>query len=100
VLPVPQTFEAEAVADLPKGEVWRYEPKWDGYRCLAFRDGPHVSIYSKRGTLLNRYFPEVVAGLAKLKAKKFVLDGELMVMSNGQADFDNLQLRMHPLKAG
>jgi ATP-dependent DNA ligase len=49
----------------------RYEPKWDGYRCLAFRDGPPISIYSKRGTLLNRYFPEVVAGPAKLKAKRF-----------------------------
>ena len=102
MLPVPQNLEpmeAKPVPDLPKGEAWRYEPKWDGYRCLAFRDGPHVSIYSKRGTLLNRYFPEVVAGLAKLKAKQFVLDGELMVMSSGQPDFDNLQLRMHPAES-
>ncbi len=102
LLPIPETLEpmeAKPVPDLPKGEAWRYEPKWDGYRCLAFRDGPHVSLYSKRGTLLNRYFPEVVAGLTKLKTKKFVLDGELMVMSNGQPDFDNLQLHMHPAES-
>jgi len=92
-------MEAKPVTDLPKGAGWLYEPKWDAYRCLAFRDGPHVSIYSKRGTLLNRYFPEVVAGLAKLKPKKFVLDGELLVMSNGQPDFDSLQLRMHPAES-
>jgi ATP-dependent DNA ligase len=101
-LPIPENLEpmeAKPVTDLPKGDVWRNEPKWDGYRCLAFRDGPHVAIYSKRGTLLNRYFPEVTAGLAKLKAKKFVIDGELMVMSNGQPDFDNLQLRMHPAES-
>ena len=102
MLPVPETLEpmeAKPVNDLPRGDGWLYEPKWEGYRCLAFREGAHVSIYSKRGTLLNRYFPEVVAGLAKLKAKKFVLDGELMVMPNGQPDFDNLQLRMHPAES-
>jgi ATP-dependent DNA ligase len=89
-------MEVKAVPELPRGRTWRYEPKWDGYRCLAFRDGLKVSVYSKRGTLLNRYFPEVVAGPSKLKANKFVIDGELIVMSNGQPDFDNLQLRMHP----
>jgi ATP-dependent DNA ligase len=107
MLPVPQTLElmeAKAVPDLPKGEAWRYEPKWDGYRCLAFRDGKNVSIYSKRGTLLNRYFPEVVAGLGKLKARKFVLDGELLVMTAGKGgagrpEFDSLQLRMHPAES-
>jgi ATP-dependent DNA ligase len=102
MLPVPETLEpmeAKPVTDLPKGEDWRYEPKWDGYRCLAFRDGPRVSIYSKRGTLLNRYFPEVVTGLGKLKAKKFVIDGELMVMKGGKPDFDSLQLRMHPAES-
>jgi len=65
MLPIPETLEpmeAKSVTDLPKGERWLYEPQWDGYRCVAFRDSPHVSIYSKRGTLLNRYFPEFVAG--------------------------------------
>ncbi len=102
MLPIPETLEpmeAKPVTDLPKGDDWLYEPKWDGYRCLAFRDGKKVDLRSKRGTLLNRYFPEVVAGLAKLKAKKFVLDGELLVMCNGKSDFDNLQLRMHPAES-
>jgi ATP-dependent DNA ligase len=102
MLPVSQTLEpmeAKPVPELPKGEAWRYEPKWDGYRCLAFRDGKKVDLRSKRGTLLNRYFPEVVAGLAKLKPKKFVLDGELLVLIDGRPDFDSLQLRMHPAKS-
>jgi len=102
MLPVPETLEpmeAKPVTDLPKGEGWLYEPKWDGYRCLAFRDGKTVDLRSKRGTLLNRYFPEVVAGLDKLKPRKFVLDGELLVLTGGQPDFDSLQLRMHPAES-
>lgn len=77
MLPVPQTLEpieSKPVPELPIGDTWRYEPKWDGYRCLAFRDGKTVCLRSKRGTLLNRYLPEVVAGLTRLKPKKFVLD--------------------------
>jgi ATP-dependent DNA ligase len=102
MLPVPETLEpmeAKPVSDLPRGEGWLYEPKWDGYRCLAFKDGEHVAIYSKRGTLFNRYFPEVVAALQKLKPKKFVLDGELLVMADGKPHFDSLQLRMHPAES-
>lgn len=99
LLPVPQTLEpmeAKPAPQLPQGEAWRYEPKWDCYRCLAFRDGKTICLRSKRGTLLNRYFPEVVAGLGKLKSRKFVLDGELLVLVDGRPDSDSLQLRMHP----
>jgi ATP-dependent DNA ligase len=94
-----EPMEAKPVTRLPTGEGWLYEPKWDGYRCLVFRDGKHVSLFSKRGTNLNRYFPELVAGLAKLKPKSFVLDGEILVVIKGRPDFDNLQLRMHPAES-
>jgi ATP-dependent DNA ligase len=102
MLPIAETLEpmeAKPVTKLPAGAGWLYEPKWDGYRCLAFRDGPHVSLFSKRGTNLNRYFPELVAGLAKLRPKRFVLDGEILVVVAGRPDFDSLQLRMHPAES-
>jgi ATP-dependent DNA ligase len=92
-------MEAKPVTALPAGAGWLYEPKWDGYRCLVFRDGKHVSLFSKRGTNLNRYFPELVEGVAKLKPKRFVLDGEILVVIKGRPDFDSLQLRMHPAES-
>jgi ATP-dependent DNA ligase len=92
-------MEAKPVTKLPSGGDWLYEPKWDGYRCLVFRDGKHASLFSKRGTNFNRYFPELVAAFEKLKANHFVLDGEILVMVGGRPDFDSLQLRMHPAES-
>ena len=86
-------MEAEPVDDLPRGKGWLYEPKYDGFRCLAFRDRDRVDLQSKNQKSLNRFFPEVAAGLAKLKAERFVLDGELIIP--GQS-FETLQLRLHP----
>jgi ATP-dependent DNA ligase len=71
-------MEAEPVDDLPKGK-WLYEPKYDGFRCLAFRSGDKVDLQSKKQKSLNRFFPEVASGLAGLKAEHFVLDGELVL---------------------
>lgn len=89
-------MEAKSVDEIPVGEEWQYEPKWDGFRCLAFRDGTEVYLQSKAGQPLARYFPDVVAALAELAAKRFVLDGELVIPVSGQLSFDELQLRLHP----
>ncbi len=98
-LPVPTDYapmEAESVPELPVGPAWWYEPKWDGFRCLAFRDGDQVEIRSKAGKPLARYFPDVVAALKALKAKRFVLDGEIVVPVDDFLSFDELLLRVHP----
>jgi ATP-dependent DNA ligase len=84
------------VADLPTGREWEYEPKWDGFRCLAFRDGTKVELRSKAGKSMTRYFPELVAVLEELKATRFVLDGEIIVASDSALDFDALLQRIHP----
>lgn len=82
--------------DLPVGEQWQYEPKWDGFRCVAFRDGDEVYLQSKAGQPLARYFPDVVEALRKLPAKRFILDGEIAIPISGKLSFDELQLRLHP----
>jgi ATP-dependent DNA ligase len=89
-------MEALSVDAIPVGEEWQYEPKWDGFRALAFRDGAKIEIQSKSGRLMTRYFPELVAVLGALKAKKFVLDGELAVPTDGAFSFDALLQRIHP----
>ncbi|MEP7250589.1 MAG: ATP-dependent DNA ligase [Spartobacteria bacterium] len=89
-------MEARSVDEIPADEGWQYEPKWDGFRCLAFRDGAEVFLQSKAGQPLARYFPDVVQALGALKAKKFVLDGELVIPVGGALSFDELQLRLHP----
>ncbi|HZO94749.1 MAG TPA: ATP-dependent DNA ligase [Candidatus Baltobacteraceae bacterium] len=89
-------MEMRAVAEVPDGPQWQYEPKWDGFRCLAFRDGREVTLQSKAGQPLGRYFPEIVAALERLRAKRFVLDGELVVPLAGALSFDALQQRIHP----
>ncbi len=81
---------------IPDGPQWEYEPKWDGFRCLAFRDGDQLYLQSKSAQPLARYFPEVVERLKHVKATHFVLDGELMVERNGELDFDVLLQRIHP----
>src|SRR5213078_3128393 len=98
-LPLKQPYppmEARSVGQLPSGSDWQYEPKWDGFRCVAFRDGDRVDLQSKSGQPLARYFPEVVEALLKLKAKQFVLDGEIVVPIKGKFSFDDLLMRIHP----
>lgn len=89
-------MEARSVDEIPVGDGWQYEPKWDGFRCLAFRDGDNVFLQSKAGQPLARYFPEVAAALGRLRAKRFVLDGELVIPVDENLSFDELQLRLHP----
>ncbi len=89
-------MEALSVATIPEGPNWQYEPKWDGFRCLAFRDGARVELQSKSGQSLTRYFPEVAAALASLKPQTFVLDGELVVPRGKAFSFDDLLQRVHP----
>ncbi len=98
-LPLKQPYapmEARSVSDLPAGGGWQYEPKWDGFRCLAFRDGTKVSLQSKSGQPLGRYFPELVEALQSLPAKQFVMDGEMVVPVAGRLSFDDLLMRIHP----
>jgi len=89
-------MDALLVSEIPAGANWEYEPKWDGFRCLAFRDGKNIELQSKSGQALGRYFPEIVAALLKLKALKFVLDGELVIPVKGGLSFDDLLQRIHP----
>jgi ATP-dependent DNA ligase len=89
-------MEAVSVDAIPTGEAWQYEPKWDGFRCLVFRDGDNVELQSKSGQTLTRYYPEIVETVRTLKAKTFVLDGEIVVPGNGALSFDALLQRIHP----
>jgi ATP-dependent DNA ligase len=89
-------MEMRSVADIPEGARWQYEPKWDGFRCLAFREGGEVTLQSKAGQPLARYFPEIVAALTRVPQDGFVLDGELVVPLAGALSFDALQQRIHP----
>jgi ATP-dependent DNA ligase len=89
-------MEARSVDEIPVGDEWQYEPKWDGFRCIAFRDGAKVYLQSKAGQPLGRYFPDVVAQLERTAARHFVLDGELAIPVDGALSFDELQLRLHP----
>jgi ATP-dependent DNA ligase len=89
-------MEAKPVDTLPVGPEWWYEPKWDGFRCLAYREGDTVTLMSKAGKPLTRYFPDVVESLLALSATRFVLDGELVVPANGALSFDQLLQRIHP----
>jgi ATP-dependent DNA ligase len=89
-------MEARSVEEIPTGDHWQYEPKWDGFRCIAFRDRDQVYLQSKNGQPLARYFPDVTDAVAALPAKHFVVDGELVVPISGALSFDELQLRLHP----
>jgi ATP-dependent DNA ligase len=89
-------MEAKSLDEIPAGDGWQYEPKWDGFRCLIFRDGKGIYLQSKAGQPLARYFPDVVEAFAKLPAKRFVLDGELTIPIGARFSFDELQLRLHP----
>jgi ATP-dependent DNA ligase len=98
-LPLPKTYapmEAQPAETLPAGREWHYEPKWDGFRCLAFRNDKKVDLESKSGKPLTRYFPELVAALLKVRARNFVLDGEIVIPVKGDLSFDDLLMRIHP----
>jgi ATP-dependent DNA ligase len=101
-LPMPTsiaTMEAKLVDAIPAEPGWRFEPKWDGFRCLAFRAGDEVVLHAKSGKPLGRYFPEVVARLRVLPVDRFVVDGELVIEQGGQLAFDALQMRLHPAES-
>ena len=89
-------MEALLVSQLPEGKEWRYEPKWDGFRCLASKRENTVTLQSKSGKPLERYFPDIVSILEKLAAKNCVLDGELLVEGDSGYSFSDLQMRLHP----
>jgi ATP-dependent DNA ligase len=101
-LPIRRSYppmEAQLVDELPMGPGWQYEPKWDGFRCLAFRDGDRIDVMSKAGKPLARYFPDVVELLRRIEAPRFVLDGEIVIPFDGALSFDELLLRIHPAKS-
>ncbi len=101
-LPIPLDFapmEAKLADDLPVDPGWRFEPKWDGFRCLAFRAGGEVELRAKSGKPLDRYFPDMVAALKALPVERFVVDGELTISVNGELSFDALQMRLHPAES-
>jgi ATP-dependent DNA ligase len=98
-LPIPLSLppmEAKTLAEIPAGAGWAYEPKWDGFRCLAFRDGATIELRSKAGKPLGRYFPDVVEALSGLGASRFVLDGEIVIPDEDRLSFERLLLRIHP----
>jgi ATP-dependent DNA ligase len=90
---------AKRVGALPEGDGWIFEPKWDGFRVLVFRDGDELVIQSRDEKPLGRYFPELTAPLLSQLPQKIVLDGEVVIFQNGGLDFDALQLRVHPAES-
>ncbi len=92
-------MEARAAAELPTGPGWWFEPKWDGFRCLAFRDSAEVILQAKSGKPLTRFFPEVAARLGQLDEARFALDGELLIAGEGGFSFESLQMRLHPAES-
>jgi ATP-dependent DNA ligase len=89
-------MEAKQAKEIPSGPGWSYEPKWDGFRCLAFRSDRQVVLQSKSGQPLGRYFPELVEALRLLSAHDFVLDGEIVIEKSGHLSFNDLLMRIHP----
>ena len=87
---------ARAASELPAGEGWAFEPKWDGFRTVVFRDGGDVQLQSRNGRPMNRYFPEVVEQVRELPGERLVLDGELIVVVDGAQEFELLGQRIHP----
>ncbi len=92
-------MEARLVSDLPKEEGWQFEPKWDGFRCIAVKDGGAVELWGKSGKPLGRYFPEIITLVQDLPAQRLILDGELIVPIDDVASFDALQQRLHPAES-
>jgi ATP-dependent DNA ligase len=94
-----EPMEAKIAGELPVGPEWEYEPKWDGFRCVAIKNEAGVELQSKSSQSLTRYFPEVVDALEKLKAQRFAVDGELVVPVAGRLSFDDLLQRVHPAES-
>jgi ATP-dependent DNA ligase len=92
-------MESRAATELPEGEDWWFEPKWDGFRCLVFKEGENVDLRAKSGKPLGRYFPEVVELVSGLSIPRCVIDGELVIEIDGHLDFEALQLRLHPAES-
>jgi len=99
VKPPYPVMDARLIAELPEGAGWQYEPKWDGFRCLAFRDADDIELQAKSGKSLTRYFPEVVVMLKSLSADRFVVDSELVIAVKKELSFEQLQLRLHPAES-
>src|SRR6476646_2181507 len=87
---------SKRIEELPEGADWIFEPKWDGFRALIFRDGDEVLLQSRDGKSLNRYFPELIEPLKAQLPERCVLDGEIVIARDGGLDFEALQLRLHP----
>src|SRR5437764_14987676 len=87
---------SKRVAELPVGGTWIFEPKWDGFRALNFRDGEEILIQSRDEKPLNRYFPELLDPLRSQLPPRCVLDGEIVIARDGGLNFEALQLRLHP----
>src|SRR3981081_1456762 len=96
VMPPFTPMEAKVQGELPRGDAWQYEPKWDGFRAVAFKDGDEVVIHSRNQKPLTRYFPELVPALQRIKPKRAVLDGEIVIFTGFGTDFDAMTLRIHP----
>jgi ATP-dependent DNA ligase len=84
---------------IPEGPDWSYEPKWDGFRTLVFRDGDRVDLVSRGARPMTRYFPELLPGIRALSSERVVLDGEIIIVGEDGLDFDSLQLRLHPAES-
>jgi ATP-dependent DNA ligase len=96
--PIPPQL-AKSAKELPDGDGWVYEPKWDGFRTIVFRDGDEVYLQSRNGKPMNRYFPEVVEEIKKLERDRLVIDGEIVVVVDGIQEFDLLGQRIHPAES-
>src|SRR5690242_19743191 len=96
IKPIYLPMEAQVVDEIPRGEQWQYEPKWDGFRCIAFRDGEQVQLQSKTGQPMARYFPELVEAILDLEPDRFVIDGEIVIPVGNGVSFDDLLMRIHP----
>src|SRR5690348_4001099 len=102
-LPLPLDMEpmlsAISESGIPKGDSWEYEPKWDGFRTLVYRDGAEVALMSRGGRPMTRYFPELMGPFQALREPRLVLDGEIVVVGANGLDFGALQLRVHPAES-
>src|SRR5881628_3750903 len=98
VMPPVKPMLAKSVPEVPEGD-FLYEPKWDGFRCIVFRDGDEVELGSRNERPLTRYFPEVVEALKSALPERCVVDGEIVIEQNGRLDFESLQLRLHPAES-
>ena len=98
-LPPMEALTADTLPSSSDDQIWQYEPKWDGFRCIAYRDADTVRLQSKSGQPLERYFPEVVERLLAVGTSRFVMDGELVVPVGRSLSFDDLLQRIHPAES-